>query len=260
VERTENMAASGAAAVSCVVADGIAWISLDGPASRNALDRTTADALVAACDAVDANASVGAAVIAGEHGTFCSGAAREILAGLAREPAHVAYDELGALYRSFQRVGQLTVPSLAMVEGAAVGAGLNLALAADIRIVAEDARLISGFARAGIHPGGGHLHLLDRVAGRETAAAVGVFARPLTGVEARARGLAWDAVPDHRLRAAVVEACSAPAADPGFARAVKASLNRTTSGSDAWATATEVERARQLWSLTRPRPSHPEDL
>ena len=146
------------------------------------------------------------------------------------------------------------VPTIARIEGAAVGAGLNLALAADLLLAAEDARLISGFAPIGIHPGGGHLHLLARAAGRQTATALGVFARPLTGTEAKARGLVWDAVPRADLDQAVTDACAPLRADPELARALKASLVHTTSSLDAWAVATEVERARQMWSLTRPRP------
>jgi enoyl-CoA hydratase len=251
------MTASGAAAVSCTISDGVARIVLDGKPTRNALDQRSAAELVAACATIDADPSVGVATIAGAHGTFCSGAVRDVLAGLAGEPAHVAYEELGALYQAFQHVGQLKVPTIAVIEGAAVGAGLNLALAADLRIAVDDAPLVSGFAQVGIHPGGGHFYLIARLAGREAAAAMGMFARPLTGRDAKAKGLVWDAVPAADLDDAVAAACWSLRSDPSLARAIKASLNLTTPGLDAWATATEVERARQLWSLTRPRPTRP---
>ena len=145
-----------------------------------------------------------------------------------------------------------SVPTIARIEGAAVGAGLNLALAADLLLAADDARLISGFAPVGIHPGGGHLHLLARAAGRQTAAAMGMFARTVTGAEAKAVGLVWDAVPRADLDQAVADACAPLRATRELARAIKASLVHTTSPLDAWAVATEVERARQMWSLTRP--------
>ena len=70
------------------------------------------------------------------------------------------YTSLGGIYRAFTRVGQMQVPTIAAVRGAAVGAGINLMLATDLRIVADDARLISGFLRIGLHPGGGHFGLL----------------------------------------------------------------------------------------------------
>jgi enoyl-CoA hydratase len=247
--------ATAATLVDLDVADGVARITLDGRGTRNALDEDTAAALVAACECIDADPAIGVAVVTGAHGAFCSGAVRGFLAGLADEPPHVGYERLGAVYRAFDRVGRLAVPTIARIEGAAVGAGLNLALAADLRIAAEDARLVSGFAPVGIHPGGGHLHLLARAAGRQAAAALGIFARPLTGTEAKAAGLVWEAVPAADLDAAVDAACAPLRHDPALARAVKASLAATTSPLDAWTAATEVERARQMWSLTRPRPN-----
>ena len=177
------------------------------------------------------------------------------LADLAGQPAHVGYERLGAVYRAFDRFGRLSVPTIARIEGAAVGAGLNLALAADLLLAADNARLISGFAPVGIHPGGGHLHLIARAAGRQTAAAMGMFARPLTGAQAKAAGLVWDAVPAAELDQAVADACAPLQRDPELARAIKASLALTTSRVDDWAAATEVERARQMWSLTRHRPT-----
>jgi enoyl-CoA hydratase len=236
------------------VTDGAAWITLNGPRTRNALDLDSAAALVAACERIDADSAIGVAVITGAHGTFCSGAVRGFLQGLAEEPAHVGNDRLGAVYQAFDRVGRLCVPTIARIEGAAVGAGLNLALAADLLLATEDARLISGFAPIGIHPGGGHLHLLARAAGRQTAAALGMFAQTLSGAEAKATGLVWDAVPSADLDQVVAAACAALRADPELARAIKASLTHTTAPLDAWAAATEVERARQMWSLTRARP------
>ena len=244
----------GATRVDLTVDGGAAWITLDGRRTRNALDESSASALVEACERVDRDPSIGVVVVTGAHGTFCSGAVRGFLADLADQPAHVGYERLGAVYRAFDRVGRLSVPTIARVEGAAVGAGLNLALVADLRLAADDAVLISGFAPVGIHPGGGHLHLIDRIAGRQAAAALGMFARTLSGAEAKARGLVWDAVPRADLDRAVAEAAAPLRADPELARAIKASLVLTTSPLDAWAAATEVERARQMWSLTRRRP------
>ena len=241
--------------VELTVTDGAAWVTLDGPRTRNALDEDSAAALVAVCDRIDADPAIGVAVVTGTNGTFCSGAVRGFLTRLAHESAHVGYEQLGAVYAAFDRVGRLAVPTIARIEGAAVGAGLNLALAADLLLAADDAKLISGFAPIGIHPGGGHLHLLARAAGRQTAAAMAMFARPLSGAEAKTVGLAWDAVPRDELDQVVATACAPLRADPELARAIKASLTRTTTSLDAWAAATEVERARQMWSLTRPRPT-----
>jgi enoyl-CoA hydratase len=236
------------------VRGGAAWVVLDGESSRNALDHDTVTQLVEACDRVDSDESIGVAVITGAHGAFCSGAARHVLAGLSNTGPDTAYVQLGSLYRGFERVRRLTVPTIARVDGAAVGAGLNLALVADIRLASDRARFISGFAPNGIHPGGGHLHLLGQAAGRQAASALGVFAQSLSAADAYAAGLVWGVHGLDALDDAVHHATEPLARDPELARALKTSLNLTTSSVDSWLAATEVERARQMWSLTR-RPS-----
>lgn len=246
--------ATDASTIELDVSKGVAVITLDSAGTRNALDAQSAAALVSVCEAIDADGSVGVAVVRGANGSFCSGAVRGVLAGLATKLPHEAYEELSALYVAFTRVGVLKVPTIACLEGAAVGAGLNLALATDLRVATYGAKLVSGFAPIGIHPGGGHLHLLDRAAGRQTASAMGVFGRSLTAIEAAEAGLVWTAVPASDIEDLLTELTAHLAADPALARALKASLGLTTASHDAWAAATEVERARQLWSLTRPRP------
>lgn len=90
-----------------------------------------------------------------------------------------AYDGLNDLYAAFRRVGSLAGPPVAVLDGPAVGAGVNLALAADLRIVTHEAIFVSGFARMGPHLGDGHLYLLARAAGVRSAAASGVFAQTM---------------------------------------------------------------------------------
>ena len=253
---TTSLQTSADTRVDLTLADGVAWITLDGARTRNALDEQVAAALVSACEEIDADPSIGVAVITGANGTFCSGAGARVPRRTRRAAGPCRIRALGAVYRAFDRVGRLTVPTLARIEGAAVGAGLNLALAADLQIAATDARLISGFAPVGIHPGGGHLHLLARTAGRQTAAAMGMFARTVTGAAGQAGrtgvGCGPRRRPRRRGRRRPARRCGR---DPDLARAIKASFVLTTSARDAWAAATEVERARQMWSLTRPRPT-----
>lgn len=236
------------------VADGAAWITLDGPATRNALDADAAQQLIAVCEQVDGDPSVGVAIITGAGGAFCSGADTTVLATLRTTSPDIAYEGLDQLYRAFLRVGAMAVPTVAAVDGPAVGAGLNLALAADLRILTDRARLISGFARIGIHPGGGHLHLLARAGGAGIAAASGVFARPITPDQAHHVGLAAQVVSAEHLRAAVDHTVAHLAADPALARALTLTLRRTVLDSAEWDRAVEIERARQMWSLTRPAP------
>src|SRR4051794_11556733 len=233
--------------------DGVAVLTLNAPERRNALTVEMAEALSAACEEIDADGSVGAVVVRGAGGYFCAGGDRGTLAEAGSDPAEdVRYRGMSAIYRSFARVGELAPPTVAAISGGAVGAGLNLALATDLRVVADDAVLLSGFIPIGLHPGGGHTALLGRLGSRETASALTLFGERLTGAELVDRGLAWRAVPAAEVDDAAVALASVPAKDPELARRTAASL-RATLGPPAvpWAVALELERATQMWSMRR---------
>jgi enoyl-CoA hydratase len=239
--------------VSLEVSDGIAVITLDGADSRNALDGAAARALVDACDRIEADASIGAAIVRGANGTFCSGGARGVLARAGEDPAESErYDEIGLIYAAFHRFGTLGVPTIAAAAGAAVGAGTNLLLAADVAIVADDLRLIGGFARAGIHPGGGHFTLVDRLAGRGAAAAIGLFDEEVSGERAVTLGLAWASAPADEVDERALTLARRVAGDPVLARRVVRTLHEELGPPGVpWATAIAIERAPQMWSLRR---------
>jgi len=120
--------------------DGIAVLTLNAPERRNALTVAMAEALTAACEAIDADEAIGAVVVRGEGGYFCAGGDRTTLAEAGRDPAEdERYRGMSTIYRSFARVGELAPPTIAAIRGGALGAGLNLALATDLRVVADDA-------------------------------------------------------------------------------------------------------------------------
>jgi enoyl-CoA hydratase len=233
--------------------DGVALLTLDAPARRNALTAAMAAELAAACDEIDADPGVGAVVVQGAGGYFCAGGARDALAAAGRDPAHPdAYDGLSTIYRAFQRVGELLPPTIAAVRGGAVGAGMNLLLATDLRVATRDARLASGFLPIGLHPGGGHAALLGRTGAREAAAAMTLFGARIDGERAAALGLAWAAVDDAEVEVAALALAAVPGADPELARRTASSL-RAELGPPAlpWAPALELERAAQMWSMRR---------
>jgi enoyl-CoA hydratase len=149
------------------------------------------------------------------------------------------------MYSAFLRFGSLQVPTVAAVRGAAVGAGLNLALAADVRIVARDARLL-GFAAAAVHPGGGFFTLLSRAAGREATAAVGLFGEELSGEQAERMGLAWEAPADGHVETRALELAARAAQNVTLARATTRTLRLELGPPPmAWPDAVEVERHAQ---------------
>jgi enoyl-CoA hydratase len=235
------------------VEEGVAWLTLRDPRRRNALSRDMVEQLAASCDRIDADASVGAAVLRGADGYFCSGGDVALLARASEAPASSdGVAALSAIYGGFVRFLALAVPSVALVEGGAVGAGMNLAGAADVLVVAEDARLDSGFLTRAVHPGGGHLALVHRFLSVQDTMAFSVFGAPMTGREAADRGLAWAAVPADELESTVRRLVAGVAADPDLARATKASARRELGppGVDL-AAALEIERGPQMWSLGR---------
>ncbi len=233
--------------------DGVALLTLNAPDRRNALTRDMARDLVAACEEIDADASIGAVVVQGAGGYFCAGGDRATLAAAGEDPAAPeAFKGLGEVYRSFARVGELQPPTVAAVRGGAVGAGMNLAFATDLRIVATDAKLSSGFIPIGLHPGGGHGVLLGRTGAREATAAMMLFGDRIDGARAAELGLAWEALADDAVEARAFELAQVPGADPELARRTAGSL-RVELGPPGipWPAALELERASQMWSMRR---------
>jgi enoyl-CoA hydratase len=232
--------------------DGVAVITVANPELKNALDVDLSRDLIAACDEVDADDSIGAAVVRGAEGTFCSGADRRLLDTDAPQAGETTYQAMGLVYRSFHRVGQLAVPTISAVRGAAVGAGVNLMMATDLRIVADDAKVLAGFLRIGVHPGGGFFTLVNRTAGRETASAMGLFSEMLKGQAIVDAGLAWEAVPDAEVEDRALALASTAAADPVLSRLTVETFRREL-GPPAipWDVAINYERPNQMWSLTR---------
>ena len=238
--------------ISYAMSDGVATIRLGAPERRNALSVQMARDLTDAALTAEADSSVGALVVTG-GAHFCAGAVREVLADVGHDPTEdAAYRDLETVYRAFTAIGTVGIPTVAAVRGAAVGAGLNLALAADLRIVSATARLIPGFAQIGIHPGGGYFTLLNRSIGREAAAALGVFGEGVTGERAVDLGLAWAAVDDPETEDYAASLARRVAADPDLARRLVMSFRRETApGGMPWDVAVELEKAPQMWSLRR---------
>jgi len=238
--------------VSYGVEGGIATITLAAPERRNALSVEMSRELIEAARTAESDAAVGAVIVTGgEH--FCAGAVRSVLAETGRDPVEdTAYRNLETVYQAFTTIGSIDLPTIAAVRGAAVGAGLNLALATDLRVVSRTARFLPGFAQIGIHPGGGHLSLLHRVAGREAAAAMGLFGEEVDGTRAVDLGIAWSAHEDSEVDEAARTIAGRAAADPELARRLVRSFRRETApGGMPWEVAVELERSPQMWSLRR---------
>jgi enoyl-CoA hydratase len=230
----------------------VAVITVSNPSVRNALTPQMASELTAVCDRINADENIGAAVVRGEGGTFCSGADTRHWEGGFDPASPAGFAETSSIYSGFARVGQLAVPTIAAVRGVAVGAGLNLAMATDLRVVADNARLFAGFRKVGIHPGGGFFTLCGRLGGREAAAALGLFSEEISGARAAQLGMAWDAVADEAVEPRAMALAEATAGDPELSRQVLSTFRGELGPPGvSWEAAIEMERGKQMWTQRR---------
>ncbi len=237
----------------------VAVLTLDDPERRNALSAGLVDEIVAAMDTAERDEGIGAVVVTGAPPAFCSGADLGNLAALSGNAGGAARDRaLPGIYEGFLRVLRSPLPTVAAVNGPAVGAGFNLALACDVRVAGRSARFDTRFVRLGIHPGGGHAWLLDRAVGPEAAAAMVLFGERVDGPRAVDIGLAWRCVDDDALvDDAVALAERAAEAPQELVARIKATL-RDAPWQPDFDAAVRTELERQLWSFEQgffaPRP------
>ena len=135
-------------------------------------------------------------------------------------------DRMLAFYRTWLSVRELDVPTIAAVNGAAVGAGLALALACDLRYAAADARLAMPFTALGLHPGMASTYLLREAAGPAVARDLLLTGRSVTGAEAVGLGLVSQVFPQAEVLERALEAARSIAATaPVAARLTKQTLS-----------------------------------
>ena len=230
--------------------DGVALMTIVDEKRRNAMSAAMVGEIVETFDALEASDTVGAVVLTGAPPAFCSGADVANLGALAEQ--RVAQERRGSIvsvYDGFLRVLRSSLPTIAAVNGPAIGAGMNLALACDVRLAGTSARFEARFLRIGLHPGGGHAWMLERAVGPQAAAAIMLFGEPIDGARAAEIGLAWRTVPDDELLDAAREMAARAARVPKpLSAAAKQTLREAPWQPDFDAAiATEVER--QTWSL-----------
>jgi enoyl-CoA hydratase len=230
------------------VENHVALITVNDPERRNAVTAEISAALRAAVDAAEANTDVHALIVTGAGKAFCAGADLTAL-GEATE------DGLRTIYDGFLAVANCALPTIAAVNGAAVGAGLNLALAADVRIAGPAALFDPRFQKLGIHPGGGATWMLQRAVGVQAARASLLFGMRFDAEAAVRYGLALDVADDPV--AAAKELAAGPAAAPReVVLATKASMRATANpGSidrDQHSIAVDTELKPQAASIVSP--------
>jgi enoyl-CoA hydratase len=228
----------------------VAVVTLNDPDRRNILSAPLGDAVTATFDELEADETVGAVVLTGAGRAFCAGAdLSDLGAGGEAAEAHRA-ESLKRIYSGFLRVARSSLPIVAAVNGPAVGAGMNLALACDVRLVARSGRFDTRFVRLNIHPGGGHMWMLQRAVGPQAAAAMVLFGRVADAEEAVRLGLALEAVEDDALIDRAVELAAPAAAAPrALVERMKGELALPVA---EHAAALDRELEAQVWSMGQP--------
>ena len=219
--------------------DGIGRVHVDDPEHRNVLSLETSRAIAAG---IAGFGDVGAIVLTAADPVFCSGGVLDDLIS-PRAP-------LIEVYAAFDALRSAAVPTIAVVTGAAIGAGVNLPLACDVVIAGTSARFDPRFLDVGVHPGGGHLFLLQQRVGRQGAAALSLCGDALTGPEAERAGLAWRCVPDGEAEGVALRlARRAAGRDRELMARAKATLvAQPATHQEAF----DLELEAQQWSMDRP--------
>lgn len=177
---------------------GIVLVTLNDPDRRNAMTVEMGEALRATFGALAAEEDLRAVVLTGAPPAFSAGGDLDMLESHARrtrEEGFDATDEMREFYTRFLAVRDVPVPVVAAVNGHAIGAGLCVALACDLILVAEDAKVGLNFAKLALHPGMGGSWLLPRAVGWQRGAELLYTGRIVSGAEAASWGMALQALP-----------------------------------------------------------------
>jgi len=223
----------------------VATVTLNDPERRNVFTMEMNEALIPVVEELENNDDVGALVVTGAGPHFSAGGHLDDLLNAE------THEEMHAIYSGFLKVAHTSLPTVAAVNGAAVGAGMNCALACDLIIAGEKSRFDSRFLQIAIHPGGGHTWRLRNKTDIQTAKAMVLFSEVLLGPQAKEVGLAWDCVADDQIVSRAQElAAKAAAAPKELVARTKSSLNQSwkiTESQDS--VVLEVEP--QVWSMAQ---------
>ncbi|MBI5310497.1 MAG: enoyl-CoA hydratase/isomerase family protein [Actinobacteria bacterium] len=231
----------------------VATLTLNRPDKLNAFDRELVDAWAVALRELAADRDVHAIVVTGAGKAFCAGGDLETLGEEAGPLGRKQFlrDHVHRVERALRVVEQ---PVIAMVNGAAMGAGLDMALLCDLRVAADDAKLGEAYVNLGLVPGDGGAWLLPRLVGPARALELLLTGRVLTGAEAAEWGLVNRSVPRDRLAGETYEMASRLAAGPQLAQRL---IKRAVYGSEQMTRATHYDHVSSVMAVAQ---SHPDFL
>jgi enoyl-CoA hydratase len=213
---------------------GVALLVLDNPAQRNAMSPEMTSSWVAAVDELAADPTVRAVVVTGEGRAFCSGGDTSWIASEPDASVDRLRSRMLPFYRAWLSVRRLEVPTIAAINGAAIGAGLCLPLALDLRYAARGAKMGVPFVTLGMHPGMAGTYLLPEVVGEAAARDLLLTGRVVDADEALALGLVSRVVePEHLLDTALEAAAGIAATAPIASRLTTLALRQRHASMEA---------------------------
>ena len=229
--------------------DHIAEITLNRPDNRNSMTDEVLEGLRAAVATIREDASLRCVIITGRGNSFCAGA--DFKVGAQRSERGAGYEAANersfAMYRPFLSILDIEVPTLAAMQGHAVGGGLGLAIVCDMRVANESAKYGANFVRLGLHPGMATTYILPHLVGLPRATELLLTGRLVSGQEAAEIGLANYAVTGDQVLARARElAREVAAAAPIAVRWTKKSIYRAAS----WDPTREAELEAHAQSRT----------
>jgi enoyl-CoA hydratase/carnithine racemase len=169
--------------------DGVGTITLDRPARKNAFTVDMVDAWARLLRQAKRDPQVGALVLTGAGDAFCAGGDLGLIGGLDSSALNAKRVLTEHIHQVALAMDDLDKPVIAAVNGAAVGAGMDMALMCDIRFMARGARMSEGYVRLGLVPGDGGAYYLPRIVGVAKALELLWTGDPVDADEAQRIGL-----------------------------------------------------------------------
>lgn len=240
--------------------EGVRVLTLNDPDRRNAMSPELQVALSEAVQSVVDDRDARVLVVTGAGTAFSAGADLPAVFGGAEElPVSAIRERLRAIYDSFLRVRRLEIPTIAAVNGAAVGAGVNLAMCCDVRVAGPRAKFGVTFTKLGLHPGGGCTWFLVQTLGRQRAMTIIMGGEMLSADDALELGLVVE-VADDPLASALERARQWASVDPGLARDILRAVTIAERGDfeatldfEAWAQASSTRSPQLAEAIARYR-------
>jgi 2-(1,2-epoxy-1,2-dihydrophenyl)acetyl-CoA isomerase len=182
------------------ISDGVATLTLNRPDRLNALSTPIMEGLLEALPRLARESAVGTVVLTGAGRGFCAGGdVKSMAEGTAERSMEEAVSHLRSRMEVSRLLHEIPKPTIAMVNGAAAGAGMALALACDLRIAAQSARVVTAFANIGFSGDFGGSYFLSKLVGTGKARELYYSAEPLDAAQALALGVVNRVVPDAEL-------------------------------------------------------------